>query len=128
MVLWTPSESEQGMRFSVIYEFNDSNSIAIYNRYLTDIVAPQIPKGGTVYIHGYTDIIGDEGNNQKLSLARANDVKNILEKSLSKAGRNDVKFEVYGFGEDEYLSPFNNRLPEERFYNRTVIIDIIPGK
>jgi len=128
MVLWTPSENEQGMRFSVIYEFNDANSIAIYDRYLSDIVAPQIPIGGTVYIHGYTDIIGDEANNQKLSLARATDVKNILEKSLAKAGRNDVKFEVYGFGEDEYLSPFENKLPEERFYNRTVIIDIIPGR
>jgi hypothetical protein len=23
-------------------------------------------------------------------------------------------------------APFDNRLPEERFYNRTVIIDILP--
>jgi hypothetical protein len=47
---------------------------------------------------------------------------------LSKAGRSDVKFEVYGFGEDQNLSPFANKYPEERFYNRTVIIDIIPQK
>lgn len=77
-------------------------------------------------IHGYTDIIGDEDYNKKLSLARANDVHQILLSALSKAGRNDVQFEVYGFGEDQTLSPFYNRFPEERFYNRTVIIDIIP--
>jgi len=43
-----------------------------------------------------------------------------------KAGRNDVTFEVYGFGEDLNTAQFGNKYPEERFYNRTVIIDIIP--
>ena len=128
MVLWTPPENEQGMRYSVIFEFDESKAISIYEKYLTDIVTPKIPKGGLVIVHGYTDIIGEEVYNQKLSLARAHEVKNILASSLSKAGRSDVTFEVYGFGEDETLSPFENRFPEERFYNRTVIIDIIPRK
>lgn len=128
MVLWNPTTDEEGMRFSIIYEFNDSKAIVIYEKYITDIIIPKIPKGGTVIIHGYTDVIGDESNNLKLSYSRANDVKQIFEKGLAKAGRSDVKFEVYGFGEDQNLSPFDNRLPEERFYNRTVIIDIIPGK
>ncbi len=128
MVLWTPPENEQGMRYSVIFEFDESKAISIYEKYLTDIVTPKIPKDALVIVHGYTDIIGDEAYNQKLSLARANEVKNILASSLSKAGRGDIKFEVYGFGEDETLSPFENRFPEERFYNRTVIIDIIPSK
>jgi hypothetical protein len=39
-----------------------------------------------------------------------------------------VKFEVYGFGEDKTAAPFENKFPEERFYNRTVVIDIIPKK
>jgi hypothetical protein len=59
-------------------------------------------------------------------LARANDVKGIIEKSLAKAGRSDVKFEVYGEGEKS--TPFANKFPEERFYNRTVIIDIFPAR
>ena len=126
MVLWTPAANEQGMRYSVIYEFNESKAINIYEKYLAEIVTPKIPKGATVIIHGYTDIIGDVTYNQKLSLARANDVKSIISNSLSRAGRSDVKFEVYGFGEDEQLAPFDNKYPEERFYNRTVIIDIIP--
>jgi outer membrane protein OmpA-like peptidoglycan-associated protein len=128
MVLWTPSENEQGMRYSVIYEFNESNTIPMYEKYLADVVTPKIPKNAKVVIQGYTDIIGDAANNKALSLARANDVKSILEKSLTKTSRTDVKFEVRAFGEDENLSPFNNKYPEERFYNRTVIIDIIPQK
>lgn len=128
MVLWVPAKNEEGMRYSVIYEFNDATSTAMSRDYLANIVAAKIPAGGTVIIHGHTDIIGDDEYNKKLSLARANDVKSILEKSLAKAGRGDVKFEVYGFGEDTNESPFDNKYPEERFYNRTVVIDIIPAK
>ena len=128
MVLWTPAKNEEGMRFSVIYEFDESKAISIYEKYLTEIVVPKIPVGGTVMIHGHTDIIGDEAYNQKLSLARANDVRGILAAGLAKAGRSDVKLEVQGSGEDQTLSPFENLYPEERFYNRTVIIDIIPRK
>jgi outer membrane protein OmpA-like peptidoglycan-associated protein len=47
---------------------------------------------------GHTDVIGG-GLQSKLSLARANDVKTIIQNSLSKAGRNDVKFDVSGYGE-----------------------------
>ena len=61
-------------------------------------------------------------------MARANEVRSIIESSLSKADRTDVKFEVRGFGEDQNAAPFENNFPEERFYNRTVIIDIIPHK
>ncbi|NTW24307.1 MAG: OmpA family protein [Lentimicrobium sp.] len=126
MVLWTPPTNEEGMRFSIIYEFDESKALPVYEKYLTEVVTPKIPKNGTVIIHGHTDIIGEDAYNKQLSMARANDVKGILEKSLSKAGRNDVKIEVYGFGEDEKLAPFDNKYPEERFYNRTVIIDIVP--
>jgi len=128
MVQWSPPKNEQAMRYSVIFEFNESNLIPIYEKYLTEVVAPKIPAGAMVIVHGYTDIIGEASNNQKLSLARATDVKNVLKNNVSKAGRNDVNFEAYGFGEDEVLSPYENRFPEERFYNRTVIIDIIPQK
>jgi outer membrane protein OmpA-like peptidoglycan-associated protein len=128
MVLWTPPTSEEGNRYSVIYEFNEAKAIASTEKYLTDVVASKIPIGGTVTIHGHTDTIGEEAHNRSLSLARANDVKSILERSLLKAGRKDVKFVVNGFGEDEKVSPFKNKFPEERAYNRTVIIDVTPGK
>lgn len=126
MVLWTPPKDEMGQRFSIIYEFNDAKAIVAYEKYLTEIVTPKIMRGATVLLHGYTDIIGNEAHNQALSEARANDVKAILERSLAKVGRTDVTFWVYGFGEDETLARFQNNYPEERFYNRAVVIDIIP--
>ncbi len=128
LVLWTPPATEEMMRFSVLYEFNDSKAIMIYEKYLNEVVIPKIPVGGKAIIHGHTDIIGGENINLKLSVARANDVRNILENGLTKIGRKDVTFEVHGFGEDQELAPFNNKFPEERFYNRTVIIDIIPAQ
>lgn len=127
IVLWEPAKIDEGLRYSIIYEFNKSKAISIYEKYLTEVVAPKIPANGTVIIQGHADIIGQDDHNLKLSQARANDVRSIIESALSKAGRNDVKFEVNGYGEDPNHSPFNNKFPEERFYNRTVIIDIFNG-
>ncbi len=128
IALWTPTANEEGMRFSVLFEYDDSKSISIYEKYLSEVVTPKIPINGKVIIHGHTDVIGNDVYNVKLSKERANDVRKIMESALSKAGRNDVKFDVFGFGEDENVSPFENELPEQRFYNRTVIIDIVPSK
>ncbi len=128
IVLWTPPKDQEVTRFSIIYEFNDSKAISIYKRYLDEVVIPEIPVGGKLIIHGYTDVIGDPDYNQKLSLARANDVKKIMESALAKANRSDVKFELFGFGNDQNLSPFKNDFPEGRSYNRTVIIDIVPAR
>lgn len=127
MVLWTPAKTVEGLRYSIIYEFNTSKAIKMYDKYLTEVVTPKIPVGATVIIKGHTDIIGEEAYNQKLSLSRANDTKNIIETALAKTGRKDVKFDVSGYGENENNAPFENKTPEERFYNRTVIIDIVPA-
>jgi outer membrane protein OmpA-like peptidoglycan-associated protein len=124
IVLWEPAKIDEGLRYSIIYEFNESKAISIYEKYLTEVVAPKIPANGTVIIQGHADIIGNDAYNLKLSQARANDVRNIIESALTKSGRNDVKYEVSAYGEDPNQSPFNNKFPEERFYNRTVIIDI----
>jgi|UPI0004897DEC outer membrane protein OmpA-like peptidoglycan-associated protein len=117
-------EIQESIRFSVIYEFNESTSIAIYEKYLSEVVAPKIKSNTSVSITGHTDTIGEENYNKSLSLARANDVKVILEKSITSLGIKDVKFVIKGDGEDEKMAQFDNKFPEERFYNRTVIIDI----
>ncbi|MDR3653198.1 MAG: OmpA family protein [Paludibacter sp.] len=126
MVLWVAAVNSVGTRFSIIYEFNNSKATVLYQKYLTNVVIPKIPIGATVIIQGHTDIIGETDYNQRLSLARANDVKTILENGLTKVGRHDVTFNVSGYGADQKLAPFDNKYPEERFYNRTVIIDIVP--
>jgi outer membrane protein OmpA-like peptidoglycan-associated protein len=118
---------QKGFRYSVVFDFDKAIGIASYNKLLTDVVSPLILDGSTVIIHGHTDIIGEDEYNQKLSDSRAQQTQKVLESSLLAAGKNNVKFETLGFGEDVNHSPFENLLPEERFYNRTVVIDIIPA-
>ncbi|MCW3092691.1 MAG: outer membrane protein OmpA [Ferruginibacter sp.] len=118
---------QEGLRYSILFDFDRSKSIATYEKFLTDIVTPLISENGTVIIHGHTDIIGEEKYNFNLSQERANSARGIIEQALSKAGKKGVKFETIGFGEDTRMAPFENNLPEERFYNRAVIIDIIPA-
>jgi outer membrane protein OmpA-like peptidoglycan-associated protein len=115
-----------GFRFSILFEFNQATTIASYTDFLTNVVAPKITPNSTVIIHGHTDSIGDETHNQKLSEERAFNVQLILEKYVLNQNVSQVKFESFGFGEQEPFSPFNNLYPEERFYNRCVIIDIVP--
>ncbi|HCT93219.1 MAG: flagellar motor protein MotB [Bacteroidetes bacterium GWE2_39_28] len=117
---------EGGYRFSILFDFDQPKTVASYDKFLTDVVAPLVKNNGTVIIHGHTDIIGDDEYNVNLSEQRAQDVKRILEQALKNLGTTGVKFEAYGFGSDKHYAPFENKLPEERFYNRTVIIDVIP--
>lgn len=128
LVKWVKPRTEEGYRYSVIYEFNDASSIAMYEKYLTEVVAPKITSGSTVNINGYSDIIGSESYNLTLSQERANDVYKILNNALKALGRSNVVFNTVGNGENPSLAPFANNYPEERFYNRCVIIDVILKK
>jgi outer membrane protein OmpA-like peptidoglycan-associated protein len=119
---------QEGLRYSILFDFDQSKTIESYEKFLTDIVTPLIPENGTVIIHGHTDIIGEEKYNHTLSTNRAMEAQKIIEAALANSGKKSVKFESYGFGEDTNMAPFDNSLAEERFYNRTVIIDIIPAK
>ena len=119
---------QEGMRYSILFDFDKSKSIAAYEKFLIEVVAPLVPENGTVIIHGHTDIIGEEAYNMKLSQERARDAQKILEHAFVNSGKKGIKVEAYGFGEDLAMAPFDNNFPEERFYNRAVIIDIIPNK
>ncbi|MFA7325839.1 MAG: OmpA family protein [Candidatus Kapaibacterium sp.] len=71
-------------------------------------------KSQIVSIEGYSDMIGDEEYNVKLSYDRAIAVAKALEVSDEKAiGRGKIKNEIY-----------DNKLPEGRFYSRSVIITL----
>ncbi|MBA4407841.1 MAG: flagellar motor protein MotB [Odoribacter sp.] len=128
LVLLTPPASDRAMRFSFLYEHNNSKAINIFNRYLTDVVAPKIPENATVVIHGHTENAGARDYELKLFLNRANDAKTIIENALAKTGRHDVQFEVYTLGNDLVLAPFGNSKRLESFYNRTIIIDVISNE
>lgn len=116
------------LRFSILFDFDKSNTVASYEKFLNEVVAPQIMAYSTVIIHGHTDIIGNEEYNMTLSQERASSTQDILESALAKAGKKGVKFESHGYGDKAEFAPFGNSNPEERFYNRTVIIDIVLSK
>ena len=127
--LTKPTDTKQeGLRYSILFDFDKSKSIASYDNFLTTFVAPLVSDNDLVIIHGHTDIIGDEKYNHNLSHERADGVHEILRKAFTTLAKKGIKFEIYGFGEDINAAPFDNGTPEERFYNRTVIIDIIPFK
>ncbi len=116
---------EEGLRFSILFDFDKSKTVVAYEKFLTEVVVPLIPNNGTVIIHGHSDDIGDEYYNLNLSLERALDVQHILQQAISGTPKTGITYETYGFGDDADFAPFENKLPEERFYNRTVIIDIV---
>lgn len=119
-------EEAPGYRFSILFEFDQSKTVATYERFLSQTVTRLIPEGASVIIHGHTDIVGEESHNLKLSQNRAHEAMKVIEQAITRAGKKRVKFDTYGFGEDVRRAPFDNNLPEERFYNRSVIIDIVP--
>jgi outer membrane protein OmpA-like peptidoglycan-associated protein len=117
---------KEAVRFSILFEFDKSKTIASYEKFLTEIVTPLIPDNGKVIIHGHTDIVGEEDYNDNLSRERVEDARGIIERAILSNGKHGITFETFGFGENLQYAPFENQFPEERFYNRTVIIDIVP--
>ena len=117
---------KEAVRFSILFDFDQSKTIASYEKFLTDVVTPLIPNNGLVIVHGYSDIIGEDAYNDNLSEERVQDARTIIERAASNSGKRGIMYETFGFGEDVQYAPFDNFFPEGRFYNRTVIIDIVP--
>ena len=112
------------VRFRILFDFDKSKTIASYDKFLTEVVVPLIPDSGVVIIHGHTDNIGEEAYNENLSNERAKDAQSIIERAIANSGKKGITFETFGFGENN--PTFYNFFPEERFYNRSVVIDIVP--
>lgn len=77
-------------------------------------------QGGTVLIEGHTDAIGDAEANQRLSLARAEAVRD----ELAARGVARDRIEVRGCGED--LPVADNDTMEGRAANRRVVVSLEP--
>jgi outer membrane protein OmpA-like peptidoglycan-associated protein len=113
-------------RFGILFDIDQARAVSSYDKFLNETVAPLIADSSIVFIRGRTDIITDEVYNLKLSQGRAEGVLRSLEASVGRSGRRGVKFMPSWSGEDPRQAPFGNTFPEERNYNRTVIIDILP--
>ncbi len=113
-----------GTRFQLNFDYSQEDPVTLSENFLTGI-APQIPDGATVIISGFTDNIGVDDFNKKLSQERADQAKDILERKLNELGIS-ATVRAIGYGEDSDRHPYPNGRPEGRMYNRSVIVDIIP--
>ncbi|MFA6457693.1 MAG: flagellar motor protein MotB [Bacteroidota bacterium] len=115
------------VRYRILFDFDQSKTVENYETFITETIVPLIPDSGIVIIHGYTDIIGEEEYNENLSRERVQNARDIIERGISKSGKRGISFETFGFGENTEYAAFDNYFPEQRFYNRSVVIDIVPN-
>jgi len=115
-----------GQRYSILFEFDEARTVQTYEQFLRTEVAPKIPNAATVVVHGHTDKVGLDDYNIELSNRRSQETQRVLQDELKKLGKT-ATFDAYGFGETEMRAPFGNENPEGRYYNRTVMIEVIPG-
>ena len=97
----------------ILFDFNSPQLGRRNERIVSEFIRPEITPESNIRIYGYTDRMGEENYNRVLSQHRAESAARALH---SKAGT------VEGKGETSPL--YNNDLPEGRFYNRTVEIEV----
>ena len=102
-------------KISLILFDYDRSDLGARNRAILARAADRLTTKSTLIIRGYTDALGDEKYNQRLSERRAEAVRTQLDDLLDGAPMRSE-----GVGESRLL--FDNALPEGRFYCRTVQI------
>ncbi len=107
-------EDKEIDKFSLILFGFGQHELSADNLLIAQFAKNRITKYSTVKIRGYTDRVGDEDYNLRLSQRRA--------EATAKALGVDTKYAI-GLGEKVLL--YDNDIPEGRFYCRTVQIDII---
>ncbi len=101
----------------VLFEFNKSTVDPRNDRILREFVYPRIDGTSRVDIVGHTDLIGSDAYNLTLSDKRAATVYAQVQPN--------VQADTLGHrGVGEADPIFDNGLPEGRFYNRTVVVNI----
>lgn len=117
---------KQARRYSIIFGYGQDDPVKTYDNFLRTVVAPKVEAGSKVYIVGHTDAVGDATVNYNLSRKRAAEVRDVIRAATTKLGVS-ATFEVVGVGEEESTLTFSNGIPEGRFYNRGVVIEVIPA-
>lgn len=107
-------EDKQIDRYNLILFDFDKADLSNTNSKLVDFIKRKISPDATVTITGYSDDVGDDDYNLRLSGERARSAARAL---------NAKGAVVKGVGETQPL--FVNNLPEGRFYNRTVEIVVV---
>lgn len=104
----------------VLFKFDSDEAGPLNEKILKTYVYDEILPGAQIKVTGYTDIVGMEDRNLRLSQQRAGTVDRGLKANVK--GGKIASLVTEGVGETQPL--FSNDLPEGRFYNRTVQIVI----
>ncbi|MBX3044521.1 MAG: OmpA family protein [Candidatus Kapabacteria bacterium] len=95
----------------ILFDF-DKSTLSAVNKSITDFIKSELTPDTDVTILGFTDRIGDDKYNMRLSTARAESTGKALD---------GHPYKVIGMGETKLI--YDNDLPEGRFYCRTVIVE-----
>lgn len=109
---------ELGRLNLIVFDYDKSNISSINKNMIEDFISNNISSDSKVKITGSTDRLGENNYNIELSQARAETVQNYILKLNPDANIEEVK----GIGSS--VLPFDNNLPEGRFYCRTVLIEV----
>jgi outer membrane protein OmpA-like peptidoglycan-associated protein len=124
------SKDATAERHSLNFEYAEADPVKRSETFLRGDVANRIAPNSLVSITGFTDVIGKDDVNLKLSQSRGKEVKDMLSNELQKRGKR-ARISSLGYGEGpkpdtRNVRQFPDDLPEGRMYNRTVVIDLIP--
>lgn len=117
----SPQDSLQSKNIIVNFNFNSSELTPVGKSKLTKISKEILNSNAIVIIKGYTDKIGSIVYNQKLSLERANAVKNYL---IYFEKIKESKITIVGYG--SLWPSASNSLEKDRKQNRRAEIEIVP--
>jgi outer membrane protein OmpA-like peptidoglycan-associated protein len=109
----------------ILFEFNSADPGPRNDKVMEDYVYGRVTDKSEITVFGFTDIIGDSVFNQKLSDKRAKAVYDKLIEKLQPTVPAD-RIKSIGYGESKPI--FSNAIPEGRFYNRTVQLEITNPK
>ena len=98
----------------ILFEYNKSEMGKWNHKILDTYVYERVQPNSDVQVNGYTDILGTEDYNLRLSTNRASAVRADIAKQRSK----EKSLVAKGYGKTAPLYP--NTVPEGRYYNRTV--------
>ncbi|HEY3875465.1 MAG TPA: OmpA family protein, partial [Candidatus Kapabacteria bacterium] len=99
----------------ILFTYNKSDMGKWNHKILDSYVYNRIEPNSDVAVNGYTDILGTEDYNARLSANRANAVRSDIAEHIKGKVKSLV---AHGYGKTQPLYP--NDLPEGRYYNRTV--------
>lgn len=126
----TSDRPERIERFSLILFGFDESQLGSGNERSVVSAADMINRIPVkrVLIQGFTDEMGDPTHNDVLSKTRADNVRTELEGVLRTERVDPAGLDIHSQGRGSHDLPYDNRLPEGRFFSRTVNITIERGQ